>query len=103
MVVAFDAGNLGAVAEKIRERFPNAAITICADNDHRAKENIGIKRAQEAAEKVGGKVIIPTLNKKEVEQGLTDFNDLHQSRGLKEVTKQIFFGLQRKQSKGVER
>lgn len=103
VVVAFDAGNLGAVAEKIRERFPNAAITICADNDHRAKENIGIKRAQEAAEKVGGKVIIPTLNKKEVEQGLTDFNDLHQSRGLKEVTKQIFFGLQRKQSKGVER
>lgn len=103
VAVAFDAGNLLAVAEKIREKFPNAAITICADNDHRAKENIGIKRAQEAAKKVGGKVIIPTLNKKEVEQGLTDFNDLHQSRGLKEVAKQVSFGLQRKQNKGMER
>jgi len=35
VAVAFDAGNLEPVAIKLREKFPNAAITICADNDHK--------------------------------------------------------------------
>ena len=34
VAVAFDAGNLEPVAKALREKFPNAAITICADNDH---------------------------------------------------------------------
>jgi antirestriction protein ArdC/phage/plasmid primase-like uncharacterized protein len=32
VAVAFDAGNLEPVARKLREKYPNAAITICADN-----------------------------------------------------------------------
>ncbi|MEG6502659.1 MULTISPECIES: zincin-like metallopeptidase domain-containing protein [unclassified Desulfovibrio] len=33
VAVAFDAGNLEPVARKLREKYPNAAITICADNE----------------------------------------------------------------------
>ena len=82
VVVAFDAGNLKAVAVAIREIHPDAKITICADNDHRNQENVGLKKAQEAAAAVGGEVIAPEFTKEEMALGLTDFNDLHQARGL---------------------
>jgi len=98
VAVAFDAGNLEPVAKALREQFPNAAITICADNDHQHTRktpegtelwNKGVVLAQEAAKAVGGKVVAPLFNEEERARGLTDFNDLHQSRGLEEVTKQV--------------
>lgn len=98
VAVAFDAGNLEPVARKLRERYPNAAITICADNDHqhtrRTPEgtelwNKGIALAQEAAQAAGGKVVAPIFNEEERARGLTDFNDLHQSRGIEEVRNQV--------------
>lgn len=103
VAVAFDAGNLEPVARALREKYPNAAITICADNDHqhtrRTPEgtelwNKGVALAQEAAQAVGGKVVAPIFNEEERARGLTDFNDLHQSRGLKEVKKQVGLALQ---------
>lgn len=66
VAVAFDAGNLEAVAKKIRDQYPNAAITICADNDHQHTRrtlegtelwNKGVAMAQDAAKAVGGKVV----------------------------------------------
>lgn len=78
--------------------IPNAAITICADNDHqhtrRTPEgtelwNKGIALAQEAAQAAGGKVVAPIFNEEERARGLTDFNDLHQSRGIEEVRNQV--------------
>jgi len=98
VAVAFDAGNLEPVARKLREKYPNAAITICADNDHqhtrRTPEgpelwNKGLVMAQDAAKAVGGKVLAPVFNEEEKARGLTDFNDLHVSRGLEEVKRQV--------------
>lgn len=104
VAVAFDAGNLEPVARALREKYPNAAIVICADNDHQhtrrtpdGKEelwNKGVAMAQDAAKAVGGKVVAPIFNEEERARGLTDFNDLHQSRGLKEVEKQVGLVLQ---------
>ena len=107
MAVAFDAGNLEPVAKKLREKFPNAAITICADNDHKHTRrtpegtepwNKGVELAQRAAQEVGGKVVAPIFTDEERAKGLTDFNDLHKSRGLDEVKRQVGLVLQ----KGVE-
>ena len=98
VAVAFDAGNLEPVAKKLREKFPNAAITICADNDHKHTRktpdgiepwNKGVELAQRAAQEVGGKVVAPIFTDEERDKGLTDFNDLHKSRGLDEVKRQV--------------
>lgn len=89
VAVAFDAGNLRAVAEAIRERHPNAAIIICADNDHTRENNVGVEKAKEAAQAVGGIAVIPDFSREEKARGLTDFNDLHRSRGLSAVRDQV--------------
>lgn len=103
VAVAFDAGNLEPVAKKLREKFPNAAITICADNDHKHTRrtpdgvepwNKGVELAQKAAQEVDGKVVAPIFTDEERARGLTDFNDLHQSRGLDEVKRQVGMVLQ---------
>jgi phage/plasmid primase-like uncharacterized protein len=91
VAIAFDAGNLKEAALAIRKELPNASITICADNDHNhpSGKNIGVDKAKEAAAAVGGKVIVPELKKEEKEKGMTDFNDLHQSRGKDAVAKAV--------------
>ena len=94
VAVAFDSGNLLPVAEAIRAKYPNAAITICADNDHSIQRegkpyNVGLEKAKEAAQKVNGIVKMPMFTEKEKAQGLTDFNDLHGARGLKAVKEQL--------------
>ena len=118
VAVAFDAGNLEPVAKKLREKFPNAAITICADNDHQHTRktpdgvehwNKGVELAQRAAQEVGGKVVAPIFTDEERAKGLTDFNDLHQSRGLDEVKRQVGLVLkkdverEKSRSQGLER
>ena len=112
MAVAFDAGNLEPVAIKLREKFPNAAITICADNDHKHTRktpegtelwNKGVDLAQKAAQAVGGKVVAPIFNEEERARGLTDFNDLHLSRGLDEVKKQVGLVLQQDKDKSRDK
>ena len=82
VAVAFDAGNLGPATEALKRRFPHAAITICADNDHHLKKNVGLIQAREAARAVGGLVMTPYFSEKEKLQKLTDWNDLAKSRGL---------------------
>ena len=49
----------------------------------------GVTLAQKAAQEVGGKVVVPIFTDEEREKGLTDFNDLHKSRGLDEVKRQV--------------
>lgn len=107
VAVAFDSGNLLPVAEAIRDKYPNAAITICADNDHSMKKdgksyNVGVEKAKAAAEKVNGKVKIPIFTAKEKAKGLTDFNDLHKARGLDAVRRQVG-GKDRRQEKELHR
>lgn len=63
--VAFDAGNLEAVALVVRNKYPSAEIIIAGDNDN---HNVGQEAARKAALTVGGKYMIPP----EVD---TDWND----------------------------
>ena len=89
VAVAFDAGNLLPVTEALRRKFPQAELTICADHDHTRKINVGLQKAYETARAVGGKVVFPQFTEEEKAKGLTDFNDLAQSRGIFAVTKQV--------------
>lgn len=56
--VAFDAGNLEAVAKLIRNKFPRAKIVICADRD---ESGVGESKARAAAATVGAIVVMPTF------------------------------------------
>jgi putative DNA primase/helicase len=71
--VAFDCGNLKAVAMAVRKRHPGQRIVICADNDRHTAGNPGLTKAREAALAVGGFVSVPEFP--EGAEG-TDFNDL---------------------------
>lgn len=66
VVAAFNAGNLGKVAQAYRERFPGRAIYIAGDNDHcreaEGKPNVGRQKAEEAAAAVGGQALIPSFS-----------------------------------------
>ena len=82
VAVAFDAGNMQPVAEELRKLFPKTPMFIMADDDHSQKNNPGINKAHAAAKAVDGKVIEPKLTDAEKAKGLTDFNDIHQERGM---------------------
>jgi antirestriction protein ArdC/phage/plasmid primase-like uncharacterized protein len=107
-VVAFDAGNLAPVAENVRAMLPDAHITLCADNDHAhtlhsgEPFNIGVERAKTAAELIHGDVLIPKLTEKEKSKGFKDFNDIHQSRGLEAVAKQLEKPLEKTRTRQAE-
>ena len=89
-VVAFDSGNLAAVAEAVRATYPQRELLLAADNDHANKlGNVGVKKAEAAATLVKGLVAIPEFNDAEKAKGLTDFNDLLDSRGEQAVREQI--------------
>jgi len=82
VAVAFSSANLKSTAEEIRKKFPNIEIIICADTD-----SVGILKAKEAIEKIGGHLAIPKFNDGELVNGKvpTDFNDLHVLRGSSAV------------------
>lgn len=74
VAVAFDAGNLEAVALALRGKFPEIEITLCADNDEQTNGNPGLTKAREAAAACGGLLAVPPIH--------GDFNDLY--RGISE-------------------
>ena len=57
--VAFNCGNLMAVARALRSKFPRLRIVVCADNDAATPGNPGLTKATEAARAVGGFVAVP--------------------------------------------
>jgi len=90
VVVAFDSGNLMAVAEAVKARFPDRHILVCADNDHaNVHGNVGMVKAEEAAKAVGGSFIAPIFSSAEKAKGLTDFDDLGKARGSQSVSQAI--------------
>jgi antirestriction protein ArdC/phage/plasmid primase-like uncharacterized protein len=93
--VAFDASNLEPVAEEILKQFPESQLVFAADDDKHLEQNVGMQKAMAAAQKHKGKVIAPQLNEKEVAAKLSDFNDLHVSRGLEAVKAQILPALRK--------
>jgi putative DNA primase/helicase len=88
VVMTIDAGNMVAVAQILHQQFPNSQHLFMADFDHAKAENKGLLMATEAASKVGGQVLYPAFNESEIAKGFTDFNDLHNSRGLDAVRDQ---------------
>jgi putative DNA primase/helicase len=80
VAVAFNTGNLEAVARVLRGKLPGIKIIVCADND-RFNEggNVGIEKATAAALAVGGYLAVPQFASDEGKP--TDFNDLHQLPG----------------------
>ncbi len=63
VAVAFDAGNLTAVATALREKYPDQKILICADNDVATEGNPGVSKAREAARLIGAIVAVPVFAK----------------------------------------
>ena len=104
VAVAFDAGNMQPVAEAIRERNPRADIVLMADNDHTAEINDGLDKAGKAAEAVDGRVALPFFTEAEKQQGLSDWNDLAQSRGkaAAELITRAVSASQQRQNVGME-
>ena len=84
--IAFNAGNLPAVARALRKKYPGAAIVLAADDDRETLGNPGVTKATEAAEAVRGAVAIPEFP--DDIQG-TDWNDLACAVGDEVVREQI--------------
>lgn len=84
-IIAFDAGNLLSVAQAVRAQKPQARIVLAADNDMDTQGNPGLTKAREAAEAIGAALTAPDLPKGKG----SDFNDLHQARGLDAVREQL--------------
>ncbi|CRZ20123.1 PriCT-2 domain-containing protein [Kingella kingae] len=94
VVIAFNAGNLPKVAAKMAQILPkNAPVYIAADND---ASQTGIKKAAEAAQVLGNRarVVMPEFTGDEIarfqakhgQDSLpSDYNDLHELRGLEAV------------------
>lgn len=64
-VAAFDSGNLLSVAKSLREAFPDKPIIVAGDDDRALAMTQGVnpgkQKAQEAAELVGGVVMLPVF------------------------------------------
>lgn len=90
VIVAFDVYNFEAVAKQIREKYPDAKITICAANDLvDGPESYKTGKAEFVASEVNCKVIIPNLSENDIKLGLSTFNDIHKMHGLEALQKQI--------------
>lgn len=88
VAVAFNAGNLGAVAKTLRGKFPDLPLIVCGDFD---KSGTGQKAATEAAQSVGGAVVLPNFTPEELagDKPPSDFNDLARLCGADAVGRAI--------------
>jgi putative DNA primase/helicase len=88
VAVAFNAGNLEAVASALRAKFPALKIIIAADDDHRTDGNPGITKATAAATAVGALLAVPMFGADRPNEA-SDFNDLHRLAGAEAVQRCI--------------
>jgi putative DNA primase/helicase len=88
VAVAFDAGNLEAVALELHKAFEGTPLVLCADDDAATPGNPGLTKAQAAARAVGGVVAVPAFGPDRA-PGWTDFNDMHTAQGLDAVAEVI--------------
>ena len=88
VAVAFNAGNLLAVAKNMSDKFPELPLILCADDDSKTEGNPGLTKATEAARSVGGLLAIPDFGTDRPDKA-TDFNDIAALRGLDAVKQAI--------------
>jgi putative DNA primase/helicase len=84
VAVAFNAGNLEAVAVALRAKYPAMQLVIAADDDHLTEGNPGLTKAKAAALAVRALVAVPSFPAGRPDKA-TDFNDLHALMGLDAV------------------
>ncbi|MCA7248604.1 DUF5710 domain-containing protein [Escherichia coli] len=89
VVMTVDAGNLPKVADKLKDKYPDSLHVVLGDDDRKNAVNKGMAKAEEAATIANGVFTVPAFTAEEKERGLTDFNDLHQSRRLDAVRDQV--------------
>ena len=82
VLVAFNCGNLKAVAEMARAQYPDREIFVCADNDANTAGNPGLTKATEAALAGKARLAVPRFTDP---AGKTDFNDMAASEGMEAV------------------
>jgi len=85
-IAALSAGNLRAVAEAMRERYPAAELVILADLVKASGD--ADANAVEAARAVGGRMAVPEFGG-DRDPTWTDFNDLAAERGTEAVGRAI--------------
>lgn len=88
VVVAFSASNLKRAGKALRAAHPAARLIFAGDEDMTLADgsrNTGRKAATEAAAMVQGVAVFPTG----MDASGSDFNDLHQQRGIDAVREQI--------------
>lgn len=84
VAVAFNAGNLGAVAQFMRRRFPDRPMIVCADDDAGTEGNPGLTKGKDAARAVGAVLALPEFGP-DRPSGASDFNDMAALSGLDSV------------------
>ena len=93
VIVAVDSGNLIPVTQALDKKYPNSTILLAADNDKQLelkdKINVGYVKALEAAKSTRRNLIYPSFSDEEIKANKSDFNDLAQTKGLKEVKRII--------------
>lgn len=77
VLAAVDCGNLQAVATGARNRWPDADLIVCGDDDRATPGNPGATAARAAALAAGARLALPEWPP-EAPKHLSDFNDLHQ-------------------------
>ena len=85
VAVAFNAGNLEAVAMSLRAKYPDLKIIIAADDDHTTAGNPGLTKARAAAMAVNGWLAIPIFSQFDRGDRDSDFNDLYRLAGPQAV------------------
>ena len=88
VLLAFNCGNLLAIAREVRSRTPTAKIIVCADDDYLTDGNPGLTHATHAAQAVDGFLAVPVWVAERPE-GATDFNDLARDEGIDAVRRCI--------------
>lgn len=88
VVAALSAKNIGPVAKVIKGRFPNSRIVICAEDDWKKADNVGLVCARDASLMIGAALAVPEFgaDRKEKE---TDFNDMASAVGMDAVVRVI--------------
>ncbi len=82
IVVAFNAGNLVKVAERLVSAYPGAAWIVAGDDDRGKAKNVGREAASAAARILGCPAVFPTFP---AASAGTDFNDMAATSGIEAV------------------
>ncbi|VTU24825.1 toprim domain-containing protein [Variovorax sp. PBL-E5] len=85
VAVAFNAGNLLAVAVALHAKYPCLNIVVAADDDWKTPGNPGLTTAKQAAQAVGGKVAVPDFTDLQRGDKDTDYNDLQRLAGAVQI------------------